>query len=260
MKVVNTVAEYIDYFRQLADAIPGINGFVWGSNDMIISKNRTDLDLPVLWLETPEISWMFKADLVEKLDTAFVILSSTEDDEWKVKEYALDKTAELTKLVMQKIKGDAEENIIEVELNAAKSFPIETTGQNGDKGWRTQNINFVLHSEKCFDERVNQSSCPLGTLPRFSWENRNNGDFNALTITQSSLPNTTPWTYEWRWQIDNGPSTTSTETPTINGEGKCIYLQLKITFGSCVRYASAEIQNTVNDGQSVPFQLKKFKD
>ena len=259
MKIVTNIAEYIDYFRQLAEGMPGINSFVWGSSDIILSKDRSDLDLPCLWLEVPEIVWLFKDDLKESYDTVFTILENVGDDEWSRREAAFNHTGWLTKNVIKKINADRREHIIQVDLSRAKSYPVDTMNANGDKGWRTQGIVFNGHDSDCLPDEMNQSDCPIGTLPKFYFNNSNDGDFNNLLIEQKTLPTSIPWVYEWKWFIDNGPVTTSdTATPLLSGSGRCMYLQLKISDKNCTRYASAEILNTVNSGFSVPFKIKKI--
>lgn len=259
MKIVTTVAEHIEYFRQLAESIPGINDFVFGDSDMILGKDRSDLNYPVLWLESPEVDWQFSADLKEDFDTVFLILENVPNDEWGKRSQVTDYTLELTKYALVKIYEDHRANIIEVDLGRVKSFLIDSIGNNGDRGWRTQGLVFKTHQSKCLPDIKQQSLCPIGTLAKFTWTNETAGDFSALTITNITMPVGAGWTWKWTWSIDNGPTGEAiTSVPTISSAGNCIYLQLEITLGDCIRYASVEIPNTRNSGISQPGKLKNI--
>ena len=257
MIIVNTYSEYMAYFRDLADANPDINGFVSGDSLRILSQDRSSLEYPVLWVESPQVNWVFQNGLLKQVfQGAFVVLQNAELEHWQQEDFVMDKCCKITSDLIRKVKLDAEAGLFYLELNQFGSNPIQTYGHDNDHGWRTE-ISIFTNDGYCVDECKDQSFCPVGTLARFEYNNAVEGDFSSLTITNKTLPESYGFTFEWTWQIDEQAEQTSTDTnPIISGTGKYCLINLKITSGACIRYASIFISNKKNCGQSVPYKLE----
>ena len=258
MIIVNTYSEYMAYFRSIADAHPDIKTFVSGDSDRILSMDRSSLEYPVLWVESPDINWnVYEGIVKQAFRGAFVVLKNAQIDYWQQEDFAMDICGKITSDIIKKISEDANEGYITIgDSKGFRSDPIKTYAHDNDHGFRTE-VNIETNDGYCVDEFKDQSLCPLGTLIKFQYENAVAGDFSSLTITNQSLPEDNSFTYEWTWQFDEGSEQTSTDiSPTITGSGNYLLVKLKATQGACVRYASIFINNSKNGGISVPYLLE----
>lgn len=255
MYVVKSYAELTEYFRRIAEDHPDINYFIVGDDDKILSKDRSLLDYPVLWLEKPDVNWSMINDLSRTYTVSFVLLENAAIDDWAKEDDIYNKLLNITGQILQWMQEDSQSDLIKIDFRSITSNPINTYGHDNDNGWRTT-IKIIGKEGQCAPACKRQNICPVGTLAKFSWDNATAGDFTALTIINETLPTDEAWTWEWVWSIDAGPSETSTSMiPSISGAGKHIYIQLKITSGDCVRYASAKLDNKLNCGESNPFVM-----
>jgi len=255
MRIVKSYAELTEYFRRIAEDHPDINYFIVGDDDKILSQDRSFLKYPVLWLEKPDVNWTMINDLRRSYTVSFVVLENAAIDDWAKEDRIYSELLNITGQILQWIEEDKQAGIIDVDLANVNSNPINTYGHDNDNGWRTT-IRVIGKEGQCAPACKRQNVCPVGTLAKFSWDNANAGDFTALTITNETLPSEEPWSWEWTYSIDGGPAeTTTSAVPTISKAGNNIYLQLKITSGDCIRYASAKFGNKLNCGESNPFVM-----
>lgn len=257
MIIVNTYSEYMAYFRSLYEANPDIKDFVSGDSNRILSQDRSKLDYPVLWVESPEINWAFQNGVFKQIfQGAFVVLKNAQSEYWQQEDFAMDQTAKITAELIKQMRNDAENGIISMDSTRFNSNPILTYGHDNDHGWRTE-VSIGSNDGYCVDDCKDQSLCPAGTLAKFEWQNDTAGDFTSLSIINKTLPEDNTFTFEWTWQFDENPEQTFTGlTPAITGSGNYLLIKMKATEGACVRYASIFINNSKNCGQSVPYLLE----
>lgn len=257
MNVVGSLAELEAYFENLSETHPDIKDFLVGDSDKILSMDRSRLNYPCLWLETPEVDWTFGNQRQRNYKVAFLILWNTPTDDWEKERLVKSKTLDITDQILRWIQEDKENDIVLFDVLNSKSMPVFGFGHDNDLGWRTE-ISLMSPIGWCAPTCKRVDACPVGTLAKFSWENNVAGYFTDLSISNLSLPEETSWTWEWTWQIDDNPEQMSvSEVPAITGSGNNILITLKITSGECERYASAFFNNAKNCGESVPYKLQK---
>lgn len=257
MNITTTLAELQTYFRQLGDRHPGINQVVIGDSEEILSVDRSKLNYPVLWIETPRVSWEFLDNPRRYYSLVFVVLENSPTDAWQHQQYLLDKTLTITEQLLAKMRDDMNDQLIFVDMATAQSDAILGYGHDHDYGWRTS-FRVRSYMDSCASTCLWETACPVGALARFNWVNNNPGDFTDIDFTDSSLPADAAWLTAWSWQVDNGPVTVDKDPPPPNqGTGNYMYVTLTLTLGDCVLQASAIILAAQPCGDSVPYIIDK---
>jgi len=257
--IIHGTADIEAYFERLADNHPDIMDFVVGDSEHILSRDRSSLEYPCLWLESPNVNWDFGTKRSMDYEFSISILENVPDDAWRREQYLKHKLLLITGHILHQINQDAEAGIILLTGKRAKSMFLPRMGNDNSILWRTDLV-FSTPLSWCAPTCKLPDACPAGTLAMFKWENSITGGFTGLSVTNLSKPTDEMWDYEWEWQIDDGaPQSSTSETPAISGAGDWIYISLKITGEdeSCVRYASAYFNHLKNCGVSVPYLINK---
>jgi hypothetical protein len=253
--MIRTLADIQEYFRRLATISPDIQEFVVGDSEQILSLDRSKMDYPVLWLETPTIRWDFDRVGSREYDFHIVILSNSPIDTWAYQQYILNQTAEITHWLLAKLKSDHADEVLQLSFSAS-SQPIVGYGHDHDYGWRTR-LTIQAPMLSCADCHFPEV-CPIGSIASFTWSNNVDGDFSNLVLTDTSIYTNEPgWAIAWNYQIDNGTVVTGSDVPGPDlGAGTYIKVWLIITNKDCTLTASAVFRNAVACGDSVPYMVE----
>jgi len=248
-----TIADIEEYFRQLAANHVGIKDVVIGDSEEVLSVDRSRLNYPLLWLETPDVNWNLRSPMRREYSIAFVVLINAQTDNWKLQRYILHQTLEITQSLLARISEDASMGWFKIPANA-KSDPILGYGHDHDYGWRTS-FSIETPMNACAD-------CQLlspGAWAFFTWQNNTPGGFTNLIIQDESDLGELTWTTTWRWQIDAGTVQTSSNLPPENlGSGAYIIIWKTMVSGSITRIASAFIVAEERCGASVPYLIEQY--
>ncbi|MEL6142072.1 MAG: hypothetical protein AAFU67_10680 [Bacteroidota bacterium] len=255
--IIQSLAEHDHYFRNLGNIHPAIKDVVIGDSERILSHDRSKLNYPTLWVETPNVKWRLKSPDHAYLSGFFVVLINTQVDNEQRERYVLDQSLNITNDIIATLRDDAYNDLINADADSFSSKPILGYGTDNDFGWRTSYmIGFPIG--QCPDYCRANVECPPGAVARFDWENRQDGDFTDLVITPSIYPSLFdhPWsTIEYITQVENEAPVTSTDPPTNLGTGSYLRVILRVSDGKCTIEASAYISNDAGCGSSVPFIL-----
>jgi len=253
---MKTLADIQAYFRNLADISPDINEFIVGDSEQILSIDRSAIQYPVLWLETPSVTWSFSAVGQRQYQFFFVVLINTTTDSWQHQQYILHRALEISGWLLEKLRADHHDGVLKIAFDAS-SDPILAYGHDNDFGWRTR-VGIMSPIGPCADWCATDP-CPAGARAAFTWSNETAGSFSNLVIEDTSnYGEATGWATAWSWQVDGGAVNTSSSPPGPDvGAGDYILITLTITLGDCTRQSSALIlSNAVACGASVPSILK----
>ena len=257
MNITTTLAELDTYIRRLGDVHPEIKSVVIGDSEEILSLDRSKIEYPVLWVETPKVDWRFADNPLRYYDVAFVVMMNSPTDARNHQRYILDKTLTITEQILAKIRNDADENLIIVDNGSATSNPILGYGHDHDFGWRTT-LRIRASMNSCAPSCLWPDVCPVGSLARFTWTNNQLGDFTNIVFDDASLPSDEAWVTLWTWQVGDGPIMEDKDPPPPNqGAGNYMFVTLTITLGDCVLTASALVYNNIQCGNSVPYLIDK---
>ena len=252
--IVTNIPELRRHFESYAEEHSEIKEFVYGDNQKILNLDRSEICYPVLWLETPIISYNFGVNFQKIYNCAFVVMGNAKPDNWQDVERMADLTESITQDLIFYLKEDYESSLLKLQNPSRVSADyVRPFGHDHDIGWR---VSFQIRamSYHSLDPKKRTRTCPIGTLPKFKFDNQTAGGFTNLVITNNTLPTGAGFEWEWTYEIDGGGKVLSQEeTPTISASGNWIFIQLKITKDECTRYASAYIDNSKWIGESVPY-------
>jgi len=136
----NTLTGFISYFRNMADKHVAIEDFFHGASGDILSKSRSNLKYPCLWLETPSL--VFQDNDAEQITAdrigAFVILWNAPNK----------KPAELDVIwadcelmvydVLARMRRDRKKGKFNFSLNGTSAEAISQMFTDNDYGWRVE--------------------------------------------------------------------------------------------------------------------------
>jgi hypothetical protein len=253
----NSYAEIITYLSRLGELHPRIGTIVVGDSEQVLSVDRSKVQYPLLWIETPSVSWQFSENTKKQFDINIVVLSNAPTDAYQHQQYILHLTLDITEQIIAKLKHDHENNIIRLERFTATADPVLGYAHDHEFGWRT---GLVLRAtaSPCATACVWVDACPVGALAAFTWVNSSLGNFNNIVFTDTSLPAGTTYTTLWTWQVDNGAIQQDKDPPPVpQGAGYFMHVSLQITLGACTLVASAYIASGQSCGESVPYLIEK---
>jgi hypothetical protein len=244
-----TLADIEEYFRRLGAAHPGIQQVVIGDSEEVLSVDRSTLNYPLLWLETPDVNWIMRT-MQREYSIAFVVLMNAQTDNWQRQRHILDRSLQLTESLLARIAEDASRTWFSMAGNA-KSDPIMGYGHDHDYGWRTT-MTIEVPMNACADCAL----APTSGWASFTWENTTPGNFNGMLFADESDLGELTWATTWRTQIDGGTIQSSSSPPPTNlGTGSYLKVWKTMTSGSITRIASAFIEASERCGASVPYLI-----
>jgi len=138
MDPLNSYADYIAYFQSIADNLNGVNSFVVGNSERILSRQNTEIDYDCLWLEIPDVRLVEVGSYKRKYIGAFLLLSNAPPDDWLAEDEDLNRLLPLTEQVIGKMIEDSEEGLFEFNPD---DLMIEWKGKltgDSDWGWRVE--------------------------------------------------------------------------------------------------------------------------
>jgi hypothetical protein len=124
---------FIDYIKDLGDAHADIQSIVIADYDDIITRERTDLQYPCLWIETPTVRYRGDNDSVREIyEGALVILQNGSNLDPDIVASNLKETFIIAREFLFRIAlYENKMSITNKELSA-----IATLGNDNDQGWR----------------------------------------------------------------------------------------------------------------------------
>jgi len=185
--IIHGTADIEAYFERLADNHPDIMDFVVGDSEHILSRDRSSLEYPCLWLESPNVNWDFGTKRSMDYEFSISILENVPDDAWRREQYLKHKLLLITGHILHQINQDAEAGIILLTGKRAKSMFLPRMGNDNSILWRTDLV-FSTPLSWCAPTCKLPDACPAGTLAMFKWENSITGGFTGLSVTNLSKP------------------------------------------------------------------------
>jgi len=252
--ITTTLAELQTYLRHLGDTHPGIKEVIIGDSEQVLSLDRSKMEYPLLWIETPRVSWTFQDNPRRHYDLHFVVLINTPVDNWQHQQYILHRALLITEQILVKIRDDHDEDLVFVEGRQAVSDAVLGYGHDHDYGYRTS-LRIKSHMASCASSCYWPDPCPVGAMARFRWTNGVVGELSDVLFEDTSLPSDEAWTTLWTWQVDSGEVNQSSDPPPRNLGGNYAFVTLTITLGECSLTASALVLPEPACGESVPYLL-----
>lgn len=150
---VTSFSSLIAYFQNLASSHVDINDFVHGPSRRILEKNRSSLNYPVLWLETPGVDfWDNGANWMDGTrSSAFLILKHADPNDFDAQDTVYAETEEMALQVLAKMIKDHKAKTFRFDLNSCSMRAVSTLHVNTEFGWR---VEFDLENtvKICYDQ------------------------------------------------------------------------------------------------------------
>lgn len=146
MDPINSYSGYVKYFETISENLIGINSFVVGNSERILSRQNSELDYDCLWLEIPDFGLAEKGSWKGSFRSAFLLLSNAPADDWDAEDEDLDRLLPLVQQVIGKMIEDSEDGLFEFNPDEILiEWKGKLTGDN-DWGWR---VEFELTTGAC---------------------------------------------------------------------------------------------------------------
>jgi hypothetical protein len=128
-----TYSSFITYIKALGAAHKSIKTVIHADYEDILTRERTGIEYPVLWIETPTVRYAGDNDAVREIyEGAIIILKNTNDnDPVEVEQNLKDTFAIARDFLFRMALYDNKMSITNKRLEA-----IATLGNDNDQGWR----------------------------------------------------------------------------------------------------------------------------
>ncbi len=257
---MTTYSTYMHYFERLAAEHQLIKTFIDCDEDQILEDERGKLRFPLLYLDDPIIRltdddsrmgiWTGELKILENFNP---------NDSRHDKKARKDLLYQIALDIIGRLHADSDvEEFCFCIRNVALEY-CHYLHNSANQGFR---IRFTFEDTvalRC-DNRNFKSSCPIGSMAAFFIDNKTDGSFQDLTITDQSTPDDVDWTYLWEYQIDGGDVIASEDVPDLSRPGKLIIINLTISLeDGCELHASLCMGNSCTRYYSIPQRTKWIK-
>ena len=142
---MNTPLSFANYFRDLVvnsaanfGATDQIKDFTWGDSRRIISKSRSDMSYPCLFLEVPsyQLSDNFGNDRSGAARSGFSILINAESGDWERQNEIWNQTYQMGLKVLGQMLKDRQLLGFYFNLNGVLAEPVNSFIVDNDFGYR----------------------------------------------------------------------------------------------------------------------------
>lgn len=144
------ISEFLTYLSDLGHAHNSIKSVVMGDYEDIISKERTTIEYPCLWIETPTVLFYGDNDAPRQIfQGSLVVLHNNNNvQDPKVIRQNLESTFEIAREFLYRMTmKDQLFSITNRRLDA-----IATLGNDDDQGWRFEfEIETDVTADQCYD-------------------------------------------------------------------------------------------------------------
>lgn len=251
-----TYLEHIDYLKQLGAAHKDIRSVIVGDYQDIIDKERSSIDYPCLWIESPESQFVGDNDSFEEVKSgSFVVLQNGDPKDEAKRQYNLEQTYRIARSVALRLLRDY--GYMRFEIKNRRLVMIDSIYNDADQGWRFSfDQHSVLSDSTCYDATEWDETVRPTDMLRFTLVI--SGTTAVATVNNMPAGYTPQWKLRLNNQVTATASYSSTETFNITS-GDNVFVELYAVNGSGhVRTASVFGQEA-GTYKSVPFTYNKYR-
>lgn len=232
-----------EYFSRLATEHKWIKSFFYGDFDEILNAERSQIDYPFLWLESPDVNFTRSqgSDSIKVIhDVAFNILFNVSPSRVGERQARIDQAEQIAGHILWKMDCDQDEENIRFFYSSANMFPI-VAGQGSDNevGFRVeceiQPLITTLDAAGYFSDIF-----PALTQASFTWLVTDNGGDRTVDLSNTTTPSLVGFTFEFKvWDGITWQTNTNDQNPSFTCAGEQFYFELSVTKDNQTRYSSA---------------------
>lgn len=151
--MITSYDSFVQYFRDLVASHTSLQTFEVGNSERILSRERSELTYPLLWLEYPDISMYWQGGYKGRYASAFLVLLPAPADDWTQEEADLNTALQYCYEILAKMNEDSEEGEFEFELEKCALMPKEKWSGDNDWGWRVD-FSIIGAIDDCVNDAV----------------------------------------------------------------------------------------------------------
>lgn len=246
-----TYTDIKNYFETIAAAHRDIMDFREGDADEILEAERSKINYPCLWMETPDVSPEGDTDSYEfRWNGAYTILINSKTGNKDRVDYNLERAFLIASQILVRLRNDMMSGIFyRCSMSGASMERIFTINNDNDQGFRCQYSILAPPPRKCLDTSVWNESYELNTYPAFSYS-RDGG--NNIIIAQVT-------TLGAGWVLSERYFQEGTEVAYGSiDNSKEVYYEQSWVYNDNYKYASAYIRPSDASGVSLPLRYNPF--
>lgn len=152
--MTNSIESYIDFSKNFADNHSEICDFVYGKSRKILSKQRSEIEYPVLWLDIPDVDVDLNDEDCTIFRGSFIALTNVSNDDDCHEQEQEELTFKIMLQLVTRIINMHKTGQIQLLNKNLTLEPCSSWSTDDDTGWR---VDFAIKGEPlCFDDDVTQ--------------------------------------------------------------------------------------------------------
>lgn len=223
-----TYADIIEYVTLVQKASRVLKETYVGDYDAIydIINNPDELQLPALWVESPEMTPVGTADSSsDRWSLDIIVLYKGTPQNKHTNQYQQEMSYRTARMILARIMHDAGEGLIRADIINKSMSPIDPLSADWLVGWKISLTMDTRNALGCYDAALWDDSVDVYVPLSFEVEMVGD-DLNIVPILLDG------WTHEWMVSQDNAPMTTLTSMSVIGGALTHTYITVVATHTS----------------------------
>lgn len=255
---MNNSDEVREYFERISTEHRLIKQFYFGDYDEILGAERSSIEYPCLWYESPEIGFSGgdNDNIKESLSGSFVVLINSKKDDKERVRYNKAKTELIAKQIVRRMICDQTKEEYSFNIQRVNMYPIDNANNDNDQGWRVEFSISPDVDDFNFDEAF-ETIFPSNSLIKFEWANSKVENENIVQVTNRVTPDLFDFdSFEWTFcDGTNETKEVDDENPEFKTISNSFYIGLKVKIGEHVKHASTHCLDISTEKSGVSFLI-----
>jgi len=144
-------SEFLDYLKTLGESHVNVKSVVMGDYEEILEMERTTIDYPCLWIETPSVIYQGDNDSVRQIyqGSLVVLHNNAAVHDPETARANLESTFDLAREILWRM--TVHDNLF--DIRGVRMDAIATLGNDNDQGWRFEfQIETDVTDDDCYIE------------------------------------------------------------------------------------------------------------
>lgn len=254
---MRTPGELLAYFESLAADHIDINDFINGDFEEILASERSKINYPALWVETPEIPMEGSFDsFTQRFEGSFTVFMASAPDMEDKKRSNSERSFLIARDIIFKMMQDKSLGIYDFEISSIRLEPVISYNNDNEQGWR---VDYIIQHQpaECYNSNRWSSIFPEGSFARFTFEPSG----SDMVFTNTSDQSGSGFTIDWIYYIDDMTTehTGSGNQLTISDAFNHLYVEMRLNYGGATKLASIYLKSS-GSGSSIPFSYNPLND
>lgn len=241
---MKSAIDFKKYFELLSIQHKEIKQFFYADYEDILDAEKSNIEYPCLWLESPDIPFIGDSDSFTcTYKSSFVILMHSALEQRDRRNYNMVKTQQIATDIIKKMNCDQEAHGINFKIQSVVLYPLPSNNPDNCQGWRADFELQPTSQSTNFQEQFNTAFNDLIKF-EFQFTAVKNGALHNLSIESNLDPDISNFDYRWRWYDGiKWTEETNDPDPTFDITTNRLYVELIIENEGHTLTASAFSEN-----------------